>query len=126
MEILTLNLMMNSYLPLILILMLFANAISKVAVPPVETYSENKIIETIVNRGIIWSCCIHTPIIFFNLFFDCGYPAIFYSISIVGNWILHIMLEDCYYRTKKISYTGLQFYSVVQIIVLWIIYMIGY
>lgn len=118
--------MMNSYLLLILILMLFANAISKIAVPPVETYSENKIMETIANRGIIWSCCVHTPVIFFNLFFDCGYPAIFYSISIVGNWILHIILEDFYFRTKKMSYQGLQFYSLIQILVIWMLCGISY
>lgn len=121
-----LNLLRSSYLPLILALMLFASYISRIAMPPIQAWTEKRIMFSIAERGLIWSCCVYSPIVFFSLYLGNEYPLIALLVLITWNWMLHLLLEDLYYRTKTINYRGLKFYNILQIFLIWLIYIVGY
>lgn len=71
-----------------------------------------------------WSFCIHIPIIIHILYCDGYYSPIFFLLSFIINWIIHIIVDDLKANQLKINLVQDQLIHLIQVIITWIIYII--
>jgi len=119
------NLIINGFFVEILILMIISHILVCFCINLTEI-TTSKIKNLIVIKSFLWSIFIHIPIIFITLYFNYCYSILLILLSFVGGWFLHTLSEDAYYRRKKIHFKGKEFYSMIQIILIWIIYIYNY
>ena len=116
------NLIINNFSIEILILMLISHVFVYFCINFTElNFKEIKNLITI--RSFIWSIFIHTPIIFSILYFGYCYSILLFLTSFIGGWFFHIVIEDAYYRKQKIRYQKKEFYTIIQIILIWLLYL---
>lgn len=115
------NLITNSFFIEILFLMIISHILVCFSIDFTEI--EFKEIKTSITiKSFIWSIFIHSPIILSILYLDCHYSILLFLVSFIGGWFFHILSEDAYYRMKKIYFKQKEFYSIIQIILIWLLY----
>ena len=126
------------YLPLILLSMIFMHIVDDFYLQGKLAQFKQKLFWTQFENPIYrndykialalhafsWSFCIHFPIVLHILYCDGYYSPIFFLLSFVINWIIHIIVDDLKANQLKINLVQDQLTHIGQIIITWIIYII--
>ena len=125
------------YLPLILLSMIFMHIADDFGLQNVlaklkqkkywEEYGSlyrNDWKSALMLHAFCWSFCIHFPIVLHILYCDGYYSPIFFLLSFVINWIIHIIVDDYKANKRKINLNQDQAIHIGQVIITWIIYII--
>lgn len=145
------NLMNNIYLPLILITMIFLHIIDdfhlqgcfkifkqkdywnnednykdfKYKYLAMDMY-KNDWKAALMLHAFSWAYIIHLPIIVFILYTGGDYPAFWFVLSFVVNWVIHAIVDHMKANKLKINLIQDQTIHIIQIILTWIVYTIKF
>lgn len=87
---------------------------------PDDKYKKDYVI-CLAHHAYEWSFMIHIPIIAYSLFSGC-YSTLLLLISLFGNAIIHLIIDDLKANHLKLSLTQDQWAHMLQISVTWAIF----
>lgn len=105
---------------LIFLIMLFCHIIWEENHP--NRLHENNFIMTLCEHAFSWACVTHIPIIIYLIVAGIEISVFCFTALFIFHWLIHFMTDDLNVNLLKINLIQDKIIHILQIVVLWFIY----